>query len=128
MWDDAAREALPGWLWAWLILLVGQALVGGGYFSIRYQAPRILVGGILLSHLAVYTAMFLEIGVVTKGLVSLSHLLFWTPGLYLVAMDLRKSHSDPYYRLWSLVLLGTMAIAFLFDIRDALTYLFYTFF
>lgn len=124
VWDHAARTSLPVWLMAWLGLLV-VTFLGSLAFVRHHAAARWVLGGFVLSHAIVAIVEGAGLATMRTGLVSVTHVLGWT--LSAVALIGALPGTDPRtpYGIWCRVLLAIIAIAFVFDVRDAALYLYY---
>jgi hypothetical protein len=124
VWDNAARTSLPVWLMAWLGLLV-VTFLGSLAFVRHHVAARWVLGGFVLSHGIVAIIEGGGLATMRNGLVSVTHVLGWT--LSAVALIGALPSTDPRtpYGFWCRALLAIIAIAFVFDVRDAALYLYY---
>ena len=123
-WDNNARLSLPKRLLLWLALLVSTCL--SSVFFLRDHIPaRLLLGGFVASHVLVFCLPSLRLFVMRRGFVSLMHLLCWSPGWIAVIADVEGRRSGAPYQIWSYLLMVVVFLSFLFDFRDAATYLYY---
>ncbi len=124
IWDNAARLALPTWLKAWLGLLA-LSFVASLAFVRRHPAARVVALGFLGSHVTVALLDGADLAVMRTGLVSLLHVVFWTPAAVALLRALPSAAPGSPFGIWSRLLLGIIAVAFVFDLRDAGMYLYY---
>ncbi len=61
--------------------------------------------------------------VLRAGLVSLLHVIFWTPGLIALLSNQSDIRVNSAYGVWASLMLFVYAVAFTFDIRDGLVWL-----
>lgn len=122
VWDAAAQANLPTPIKAWLITMAISMLAGLVFVWRRVEA-RWVVGGFLLGLITTRLLIpQLEI-VKLSGLVSLVHLLFWSPGLVLLGIRQPFRDEKSLYAAWSALVTLVILISFYFDIPDAIVYL-----
>jgi hypothetical protein len=124
IWDNAARVAIPTPLKIWLVFLA-LTFASSLFFVRRHPAARWAAGGFVLSHVVVAA---IELGTTVDlriGLVSLAHVVCWAPALVMLVRELPATSAETRYGLWCRVLLGVIAVAFVFDLRDAGMFLYY---
>lgn len=124
IWDNAARVAISTPLKLWLAFL-GLTFASSLFFVRRHPAARWAAGGFVLSHAVVAVIEFGGMTDVRIGVVSLAHVVCWTPALVMLARELRATSIETRYGLWCRVLLAVIAVAFVFDLRDAGMFLYY---
>jgi hypothetical protein len=124
LWDNAARLALPLWLKAWLVLLA-LTFAASLLFVRRHAAARWALLGFAVSHLIVVVLQAGGLATMRTGLVSLSHVIGWSPVLVILARALPASPARSAYRVWCGMLLGIIGISLIFDVRDASMYLYH---
>lgn len=121
LWNNEARLSLPTWLAVWLGFLA-LTFVASILFAWRYPAARWVLAGFIGSHVAVVLIESTDGMVLRAGLVSLLHVIFWTPGL-IALIAYRDAIKPPTpYGIWASALLFVYAVAFIFDIRDAIVW------
>ena len=124
IWDNAARLGLPLWLKAWLGLLAMTFLASLAF--VRHHVPaRWAAGGFLVSHLLVVAIELGELATVRTGLVSLTHVVGWTPAFVVLLRSLPESSARTAYGTWCRAMLGIIGVALVFDLRDAGAYLYH---
>lgn len=108
----------PPLLQFWLATLIFVTVIWPA-FLIRHRAVRIfwrwqwanlIIGGALMQAYGL------------SRIVSLSHLLFWTPALIYLIRVQWQVHA-PASRLWMMTAIVVMGISLVFDTRDFLAYL-----
>ena len=124
LWDNAARSSLPIWLYAWLGLLV-LAFVGSLFFVREHRAARWALVGFATSHLLVVGIEMLDLAVMRKGLVSVTHVIGWAPVLFVLIRALQNAPARSAYGMWCRALGFIIAVSLIFDLRDAVMYLYY---
>ncbi|MEK6237068.1 MAG: hypothetical protein N2C14_20355 [Planctomycetales bacterium] len=122
VWDNSARTSLPLGLRIWLGFLV-LTILSSVFFAWDRVPPRWVLGGFILSHVVVFFLSVREHFTLRRGVVSITHVVCWSPGWVAVIMDLFARGLGDAYGGWSLVLVLVIAVSFLFDLRDAGTYL-----
>lgn len=124
IWDDKAMQTAPLALKIWLYFMTA-VLAAGLLFIWRHPIARWIVGGTIGIILAV-GFLAPALGLVTyAGLASLSHLIFWSPGLYLLLKEKPFLKGRSPFAIWSGVVCAMILISFVFDVRDAAIYLYY---
>jgi hypothetical protein len=123
IWNNDARRSLPPGLLAWLGFLVLTCLASA-FFVVNHFAARWLLGGFIASHAIVFRLPSLRV-TVRRGLVSLLHVLCWSPGWVLVIFDTDGRGDDMLYRIWSYTLIAVVSFSFIFDLRDTAIYVYY---
>lgn len=137
-WDNQARLSLPPVLAVWLLLLVSTVLASLCFVRFSFAAVCV-ISGFIVSHIFVF-AFSVHPGVkLRRGLVSLLHVICWSPGLVVVAGEVYQWFTHPgaftadmgtgffenLYPYW----LGAYAllalVSLFFDLRDSARYLGY---
>jgi hypothetical protein len=123
IWDNQARLSLSKGLVLWLACLVLTCLAS--VLFVRDHIPaRWLLSGFVLSHLIVFASPPVFKNTWRIGQVGLLHILCWGPGGIFVLFDVTGSTMRPLnYSIWGSTLTLVLIIAFVFDGRDALTWL-----
>ena len=124
VWNNESRLSLPLLPMAWLAILVTVSLAST-FFVHKHAAARWVLGGFVVSHLIVFTLPVLTTFTVRRGFVSLLHVVCWTPGVIATIADFQGREESTAYAVWSYGLIAVTSISFLFDMRDACTYLYY---
>lgn len=123
IWDNAARLALPLWLKAWLGALAVTSL-SSAFFWRRGTAPRVALGGFVASHLLL-VVLGLAGFTIRTGLVSLAHVLCWAAIPFALWPVVRSSATGEPYGLWARALLFLIGVSLVFDVRDAVAFLYF---
>ena len=91
----------------------------------RHVAARWVLGAYVANHaVAIGTGSVLGAAVLTNGLVSTTHVIFWTPAVIVLIRHLPGVDRASLYGGWHIAALATMTISLFFDYRDAYIYLF----
>jgi len=122
IWDDQGKANAPQWVHVWLKCLAITYL-SGLFFVIKHVEARWMVGGVLLG--LVFSRIIIPSSdvVLLAGLFSVIHVVFWTPGLYLLLrrQPFRKGLS--FYSVWAGLATLMTLFSFIFDVPDAVIYL-----
>lgn len=122
VWDNQARFSLSPPLLLWLTFLVSTVLYGSVFVKTSIPA-RWALGGFILEHLIVIANGSFGLFTMRYGIVSLLHLICWSPGWIVVIFDSSGQRGgNKAYIIWSLVYISVLGIAFIFDARDAVVY------
>ena len=122
IFDDEARAAMPVWVGVWLQIMA-VSFVSGVLFIFSQPIARWVVGGVLLGLLATrfgLNAFGLER---VSGLIGLLHLVFWSPGLYMLLRYKPFLGALSLFSVWSGWITFVILFSFFFDARDAAVYL-----
>ena len=113
--------ALSWWI-RWMIAIGYSSTV----FAIAgHSAARWVLAAFVVNHVvAIFGPIFGPLPPTSNGLISLTHVVFWTPAVVILARGLRTLNRQSVYGVWHLLALATMVISLLFDYRDAFRYLF----
>ncbi len=124
VFDGTGMGAMPLWIKAWLGILV-LTFASSLFFVWRHVEARLALAGFLLSILAttfIFGALDLPF---LSGSIAIGHILFWTPALIVLLM--RRPFLDAsqgrWFKTWSGMMTAVILFSFIFDIRDAVTYL-----
>lgn len=123
IWDNAARLALPIWLKAWLGFLALSFLASLAFVRTERTA-RIVLASFVASHLGLVVLGLAGVTIRT-GLVSLAHIVAWTPGLIALLRTIPTTESGSRFGLWCRTVAAVIIVAFVFDLRDAGSYLYH---
>ena len=121
IWDNESRRSLTPGILAWLFFLVGTVVAALPFRD--SPAARWLFGGFVISHVVVF-GLGIVGATVRRGLVSLTHLVFWGPGWLMLLQARMSVESHSLFALWSSVCILIVGVSFLFDARDSAVYLF----
>lgn len=124
LWNDEGIANSPQWVQTWLMVMLVSFAMGLLFVWKRVEA-RWVVGGfiaaILISRLGIPALGIVKL----SGLVALVHLIFWSPGLYLMLKNRPFLKERSFYAIWSALITAVILFSFIFDIRDAAIYLDY---
>lgn len=122
VWDEAAMANAPTALKIWLWFMMAVFAVGL-LFIFRHRPARWLIGGfVAMALVAVFLVPAMGLAMFT-GLAALLHVIFWTPGLYLLLREAAFLKGLSVYGVWAGVMALVILISFIFDVRDAAIYL-----
>ena len=112
----------PGLTWwiRWMITIG----VSSAIFAVKHTGARWVLAAYAVNHsVAIGTGMS---GLVpmSDGLINVTHVVFWTPAVIVLARSLRTIDRGSVYGVWHMVAMATMIISLVFDYRDAFKYLF----
>lgn len=83
IWDETAMNTVPWVMDMWLKFMLA-VFAAGLFFIWRHPIARWLVGGFVVVAL-VFVFVIPALGLVPlSGLAALTHVIFWSPGLYLL--------------------------------------------
>lgn len=122
LWNNETRANLPVWMMVWLGFLA-LTFFASAIFSWNHVAARWVLAGFIASHVATLAVENTDGMVLRAGLVSLLHVVFWTPGLIAMLADQAQIKFSSAYGIWASALLFVYAVAFTFDIRDGIVWL-----
>jgi len=113
-------SAVSWWI-NWLIVVGVSSLV----FAWNHVGARWVLGAYVANHaVAIGTGQILGADMLTNGLVSVTHVVFWTPAVVMLILGLRRASVASVYGAWHIVALATMVISLFFDYRDSFVFLF----
>ncbi len=125
LWNEQGIANSPQWVQHWLIIMVSSFALGL-LFIWKHIEARWVVGGFITGLL--FSKFILDniLGLAPlSGLIAMVHLIFWSPGLYLLLKNRPFAKEKSFYALWSGLITGVILFSFLFDIRDTVIYLDY---
>jgi hypothetical protein len=124
---DPLGESMPqfssavSWWIVWLVVIGATSVL----FAWKHVGARWVLGAYIANHaVAMGTGSLLGAEVLTNGLVSVTHVVFWTPAVVMLVRGLQTINRASIYGGWHLAALATMVISLLFDYRDSAIYLF----
>lgn len=106
-----------GWWIRWMIAIGYSSTV---FAIVGHTGARWVLAAFVVNHLVAIFGPFPP----SNGLISLTHVVFWTPAVVMLVRGLRTLNRQSVYGVWHLLALATMVISLLFDYRDAFRYLF----
>lgn len=122
VWDEAAMNNASPALKAWLFFMTA-VFAAGLLFIFHHKPARWVVGGfVIMALVAVFIVPAMGL-TMFSGLAALLHVIFWTPGLYLLLREAAFFKGISAYGVWSLIMVLVILISFIFDVRDATIYL-----
>jgi len=122
LWTAEAQAGAPIELKVWLYSMTLVFALGIFFVKRHVEARLVLLGfifGLFFSKLIIPMLGIVKL----SGLVSLIHIVFWSPGLYLLLTRRPFSKGVSPYAIWSGLMLMLIIISFFFDIRDAGIYI-----
>ncbi len=121
-WNMEARRNLPLHLKAWLgaMLLANAASV---FFVRKHLAARWVLGAFIVSHAWIAILEITELYTVQGGLVSLGHIIVWTPAIIALLRYRSEIALPSAYGIWACMMLLFYAVSLVFDVRDAFIWL-----
>ncbi|MEM6556337.1 MAG: hypothetical protein AAF642_10705 [Pseudomonadota bacterium] len=125
-WNTAAQTALPAHIKVWLGLMMLTNLAAIGFLK-NHVAARWVFGGFILSHgLVMVMVMWAMEHTILAGQISLFHIIFWTPGAFMLLRRRHEIQNPSAYAVWATLSLifyfGSMVV----DVRDAARFVQYT--
>ncbi len=108
--------AISWWI-RWMIAIGYSSTV----FAIAGHAgARWVLAAFVVNHMVAIFGPFPP----SNGLINLTHVVFWTPAVVVLARGVGTLNRRSVYGVWHLLALATMVISLLFDYRDGVRYLF----
>jgi len=111
--NAATTPAVQIWMY-WMMLVFAISLL----FVWKYKAARIVLVSFILTMPVALLIFNLSKSV---HLIGIAHLIIWGPlAFFLIKYELKRSSFSfkSAYGVWVMLLLGTIAISLVFDIRD----------
>ncbi len=118
-WNMETRLNLPLWLGVWLLGVLLPANLASVFFVKNHVAARWVLGGFVCSHLWLTIVEVTGAFSVQGGLVSLGHIIFWSPAIYALYRYRSEIKLPSAYGIWACVMLFVYGVSMIFDIRDA---------
>lgn len=124
VFDEAGMSAMPLWIKLWLGLLV-LTFLSALFFVRKHLVAQLAIAGFVLSFFAT-SIIFGALGLpFLSGSIAIGHIIFWTPALVLLLLrrpflDGRKGQ---LFRIWSGLMTFVILFSFIFDVRDAISYI-----
>jgi len=111
--QEATTPAVRIWL-SWLIIIFLASII----FVWKHKSARIVLASFILT-LPVAIIVFSVSN--SAHLIGIAHIIVWGPlAFYLIKSNLTRfsfQRRSPY-RVWMILLLGTIAVSLVFDVRD----------
>lgn len=111
--QETITPAVRIWL-SWLIIIFLTAVI----FVWKYRSARIVLASFILT-LPIAILVFSISN--SAHLIGIAHIIVWGPlAFYLIESDLRRSSFQfrSPYGVWMILLLGTIAVSLVLDVRD----------
>jgi len=118
-WNMETRLSLPLYLQVWLLGVLLPAFLASVFFVRDHIAARWVLGGFFCSHLWLTIVEVTGAFPVQGGLVSLGHIVFWSPGIYALYHYRSEIRLPSAYGIWACIMSLVFAVSMVFDIRDA---------
>ncbi len=122
-WNMETRLTLPIWLGVWLLGVLLPANLASVFFVRNHVAARWVLGGFFCSHLWLTIVEVTDAFVVQGGLVSLGHIVFWSPAIYALYHYRSEIKLPSAYGIWACVMFVVYGVSMIFDVRDAAIWL-----
>ncbi len=122
VFDEQGWQLTPQWVKVWIGIMAISFMVG--IVFVKNHAPARWVIGGFIAGILFNQFGFAYLGLQPiSGLIALTHLLFWTPGLYQVLREKAFLGKVSAYTIWAGWIALVIIFSFIFDIRDAAIYL-----
>ncbi len=118
-WNMDTRLSLPFWLGVWLLGILLPTFLASVFFVRNHIAARWVLGGFFCSHLWLTIVEVTGAFVVQGGLVSLGHIIFWSPGIYALYRYRSEIQLPSAYGIWACMIVFVYGVSMIFDVRDA---------
>ena len=118
-WNMETRLSLPLYLKIWLLGVLLPAHLASVFFLRDHIAARWVLGGFFCSHLWLTIVEVTGAFTVQGGLVSLGHIIFWSPAIYALYRYRSEIRLPSVYGIWACTMLFVYAVSMAFDVRDA---------
>lgn len=124
VFDADGFAATPLWVQLWVGFLM-STFAAGLFFVRNHALARWASGGFIVSA-ATGHLTFSILGLpFLGGSIAIMHIVCWTPALVLLLLKrpFLDANEGPPYRIWSAIMTGAILFSFVFDFRDASTYI-----
>ena len=111
--NAATSPAVQMWM-NWMFVIFATSIA----FAWKYKTARIVLVAFIVN---LPVAMLVFSLTNSVHLIGIAHLLIWGPlAVYIVISDLKSSSFKPasLYGVWIILLLGTIVVSLIFDVRD----------
>ena len=122
-WNMETRLSLPRYLQVWLLGALLPTHLASVFFVRNHMAARWVLGGFFLSHLWLTIVEVTGAFTVHGGLVSLGHIIFWSPAIYALYRYRPEIKFPSAYGFWACVMLFIYGVSMIFDFRDAVIWI-----
>ena len=122
VWGDTPQwpPVLTWWI-RWMVTIGMTSAI----FAFSHGAPRWVLAAYLANHVVAIGLGVSGLVPFSDGLINLTHVIFWTPAVVVLARGLSDLNRRTPYGIWHLLALTTMSISLVFDYRDTFKYLFF---
>ncbi len=122
IWGDTPQwPPVLAWWIRWMVTIGMTSAI----FAFSHSTPRWVLAAYLTNHVVAIGLGVSGLVPMSDGLINLTHVVFWTPAVVVLARGLSNLHRRTPYGIWHLLALTTMSISLVFDYRDAFKYLFF---
>ncbi|MEO1027956.1 MAG: hypothetical protein AAFX02_02750 [Pseudomonadota bacterium] len=118
VWNMETRRNVPLLMKLWLGAMM-IANLSSIFFIKRHIAARWVFGALILSHSWIAILEITGLYAVKGGQVSLGHILFWSPAIYMLIKFRSEMKFPSAYAIWASIMLFFYGVSLVFDIRDA---------
>jgi hypothetical protein len=118
-WNMDTRRSLPIGLQIWLLGVLLPTFLASVFFVKEHMAARWVLAGFVCSHLWLTVVEVTDAFPVQGGLVSLGHIVFWSPAIYALYRYRSEIKLPSAYGIWACMMSFVFAVSMIFDIRDA---------
>ena len=122
VFDQHGMKNTPTWVMAWIAFMMSTFLFGL-IFIRQHVIARWVVGGLFMGIIVGLIADKVFDVPPLSGFIALLHVIFWSPGLYLLMSKRPFMQAGSAYSRWCAVITAVILFSFLFDIKDASIYL-----
>jgi len=122
LFDGQGYKNSPMWVQVW-VMFMGLCFICGLAFVKNHVIARWVVGGMLAGVVFSALTIFVLGLPALSGYIALVHVVFWSPGLFLLLKHRPFLESKSVYSIWTGVITFVILFSFVFDIRDAAIYL-----
>lgn len=109
-----------GWWIRWMITIGLTSAI----FAVKHTGARWVLAAFVANHTVAIGTGMSGLVPMSDGAINLTHVVFWTPAVIVLARSLRTLNRRSIYGIWHLLALATMVVSLVFDYRDAFRYLF----
>jgi len=122
IFDADGFKNAPQWVQIWVIFMM-LSFLSGLFFVKNHGIARWVVGGMFAGMaFGIFAGSVLGLPALS-GFIALIHLVFWSPGLFLLLKKRPYLGSLSPFSIWSGIITAVIIFSFVFDIRDAFLYL-----
>ena len=118
-WNMDTRMDLPIGLQVWLLGVLLPTFLSSVFFVKEHMAARWVLGGFFCSHLWLTIVEVTGAFTVQGGLVSLGHIVFWSPAIYALYRYRSEVKLPSAYGIWACMVSLVFGVSMIFDVRDA---------